>query len=677
MLTLRTVRLQARLPRSGLCCPLERECSAYLLNYIVPRLQLNLYRQQTRPYLFIPLSWPEARERLERWLERTESRIVKVSLLKRREQSTALQVSDAQQKRRKPKNSFKKQHRSHRKLMKWKHLMRKKQLHARNQLQTASSLPLPSSQSPLSPLKVVQIRTVYQRWKMLRKNQYQLWKDRREEQYQRWKSRREAQYQGWKCRRQSQYQGWKSRRQAQYQRWNIKRSQEWIKGRQVLLEEYSKSEWFDALGRPLTARDSTGRFVNPWQSQSTNGVHSLETIIRWRWQRFVRENMNFLSKFMFPPMQSDETNTCMTSSPLLTQTIPPLPVPNKSNLHFTWIGHSTCLFQVKNNFTILTDPMFSTRASPYKSYIGVPRDVPPACSIQELIKHQAKNGFLDDTDGRKSEQNCDFGKLDICCITHDHYDHMDTESVQNLKHHVELWVVPLGIGNWLVESCSIDRQRIVELQWWQQLRVGKRKGRVVVIKNHSYEDKSFVCNEYENDEVLTITCCPSSHWAGRTILDRNLRLWCSFAFSVTSFKFFFCGDSGYPNFPLFRQIGDTLGPFDLSCIPIGAYEPKEMNKDSHCNPQEAVKIHKDLHSKHSVAIHWGSFQLTEESMGAPPHELEDAIRSERQGHQHINKLSDSIGDGISYSPINFSVLGHGETLVLKDEKKPHSNHHIH
>ena len=132
-------------------------------------------------------------------------------------------------------------------------------------------------------------------------------------------------------------------------------------------------------------------------------------------------------------------------------------------------------------------------------------------------------------------------------------------------------------------------------------------------------------------------------------------MWCSFAFSSRSFKFFLCGDSGYPSFPLFRQIGDALGPFDLSCIPIGAYEPQELNKDAHCNPQEAVRIHQDLHSKHSVAIHWGSFQLAEESMGAPPKELEDAIHAEQQSQHGRN--------GAVLSPINFTVLGHGETLV--------------
>ena len=95
-----------------------------------------------------------------------------------------------------------------------------------------------------------------------------------------------------------------------------------------------------------------------------------------------------------------------------------------------------------------------------------------------------------------------------------------------------------------------------------------------------------------------------------------------------------------------------------------------MNKDSHCNPQEAVKIHTDLHSKQSVAIHWGSFQLTEESMGAPPRDLEDAICREEQEHQRVEELSASRGDDSSHSSINFNVLGHGETLVLKNE-----NHH--
>lgn len=101
-----------------------------------------------------------------------------------------------------------------------------------------------------------------------------------------------------------------------------------------------------------------------------------------------------------------------------------------------------------------------------------------------------------------------------------------------------------------------------------------------------------------------------------------------------------------------------------------------MNKDSHCNPQEAVKIHKDLYSKRSVAIHWGSFQLTEESMEAPPAELDDAIRIERQKYLNNSGLSNPIGDGTLFARNKFTVLGHGETLVLKEEKKLRSNYHV-
>ena len=431
MMTLRTARLHQRLPKSSVVCPLgsDRVFFACHLECISPTVASHLNGQQTRSYLFLPVSWGEARERLQRWLEETESRIVKVSLLRRHRQSRLPPDSDLQRRRRKSKTVSKKQ-----------------RPYAEDRSRSTASLPLPSSRTSLPLLKTVEMKNVYQRWKTLQKNHYELWKDTREEQYRGWKSRRQAQYQGWKFRRQAQYQRWKSRRQAQYQKWNTKRNQEWIKRRQVTLEEYSKSEWFDALGRPLTARDSTGRFVNPWQSQSTNGVISLGILLRWRWQRFLREQVNFFSEYVFPPMHSDPFGSSRTSSPLLKQTIPPLPVPKKSNLHFTWIGHATCLFQVEKNFSILMDPMFSTRASPFKNFIGVARDVPPACSIQDLVRHHARNTVVDDFDEREEERNCDFEKLDICCVTHDHYDHMDTQSVKELKHHVQLWVVPLGIG---------------------------------------------------------------------------------------------------------------------------------------------------------------------------------------------------------------------------------------
>ena len=161
--------------------------------------------------------------------------------------------------------------------------------------------------------------------------------------------------------------------------------------RKILLQEYSLPEWFDVLGRPITSKDSTGRFVNPWQSQSTNGVHSVGTLLRWRWQRIERElrQIGFIGMMMdiFP-----WTTKPISNSPLIGQVVPPLPQPVDDKLQFTWIGHATGLIHVEKDFTILVDPMFSVRASPYQnSPIGVARDVPPAFTIQELVEQQRIN----------------------------------------------------------------------------------------------------------------------------------------------------------------------------------------------------------------------------------------------------------------------------------------------
>lgn len=252
------------------------------------------------------------------------------------------------------------------------------------------------------------------------------------------------------------------------------------------------------------------------------------------------------------------------------------------------------------------------------------------------------------------------------------------------------------------------------------------------------------------NQALTITCCPASHWSGRTVMDRNKRLWCSFAISFSStaatavaatttttkvaspassflnssllsnpnsaavnkhkevgivagdreieretpsqptnknevededehnknkkiFDIFFCGDTSYPNnFPLFQQIGDAMGPFDLACIPIGAYLPKEMNENAHCDPSEALKIHNDIRSRQSIGIHWGSFKLGEERFVDPPKLLADAVLKQQQQQQlDNNRDKDDTSDDkedeqkSSLHPIKFHVIGHGGTVALE------------
>jgi N-acyl-phosphatidylethanolamine-hydrolysing phospholipase D len=725
--------------------------------------QQQQIQQQKRSYLFIPMSWPELKERAERWLEKTESRIIKVRLLNRqRLQQLQLQLRRRQLLQQQP--------------------QQQQQQQQGNNNQVTGDRDIDDENNVIvRPITITttnsKIRIKYQGWKIRRKDQYVSWKSRRKDQYVRWKSRRRDQYVRWKDDR------------INNKKNNNKLLSLWGR-KNILLEEYSKPEWFDKkTGYPLTSKDSTGqRYVNPWQSQSTNGVQSISTILEWQCQRFIRTMRRSLA---LPLLLSSSTTTSTRSlsgnndnnnnndndndniSPLLSQTIQPLPLLNPNpnpdlesstssncnELYMTWIGHSTCFFQMRGGgsqdhqsesqnyisststtssyWSILTDPMFSTRASPYKNWIGIPRDVQPAYTIQDILNHQQKQRSTSLGQEKETETTCTNKEeaqaqaltgslLDICCITHDHYDHMDMISVQELKDHVQLWIVPLGIADWLVERCSINRKQIIELEWWEEVRI-RKNSRLVIIDDDVSMDNNTINDDNDSDnEILTITCCPASHWSGRTILDRNKRLWCSFAMSLSTstsasksaaalssssslyefesksksllsssntntntntklLNIFFCGDTSYPtNFPLFHQIGDALGPFDLSCIPIGAYLPKEMNKDAHCDPYEALQIHNDIQSKHSIAIHWGSFNLGEEPLYEPPQLLYDAIlkqeeesekkKKQKQKQPRVDNDHDDDDDdndeditrsAVSSCPsMKFDILRHGESRKI-------------
>ena len=454
------------------------------------------------------------------------------------------------------------------------------------------------------------------------------WRDRVEEWTEQTTASLQDRYRRWKSRKSEEYQGWKGRRKEQYQVWKVRRQEQWrqlkLLTKSVILTEYSKAEWFDSMGRPLTARDATGRFVNPWQSQSTNGVNSLETLLAWRLMRMQRNIAQWGALSSLYPRLS----WMRDAFPPLLAPVPPLPSPKVKSLQLTWIGHSTCLVQM-NGLTILTDPMFSLRASPSQWLpVGVPRDLPPSHSIEELAKHCG-------------------GCIDVCTITHDHYDHMDKESITQLKDKVKMWVVPLGISAWLQEKCHVDPAKVVELEWWQHVLLQKlANDQVSVVEGN--------INQSKETKLIKITACPTQHWASRTMSDRNLRLWCSFAMETRHHKFFNCGDTGYPQFPLFRQIGDALGPFDLATIPIGAYEPRFMMKEAHIDPAEAILIHKQLRSRRSIGVHWGTFALSEEALDDPPKLLDKMIR---QGT----------------FPLNFRTIPHGSTVqvetAVKDEEE--------
>lgn len=524
--------------------------------------------QQSRSYVFLPLSWQDFRERFQRWVESTEHRVVKVQLLSR---SKLEQVTKRDKQL-------------------WSKIKKKGYPWLLHQTRKMYSIPLPITTTGRKATTVNHFR---------------------------------ENYRGWKRRRQEDYRGWKARNKVSFQSW---KARQFLKTKQILVKEYSQPEWFDEFGRPLTSRDSTGRFVNPWQSQSTNGIHSLQTLLNWQYQRIKRElEHTGLWNSIKPQLVWD------SDTPTLPKPSPPLPTLDRqdtSRIQLTWLGHATCYIQF-NGLTILTDPMFSLRAGPYQwAPIGPVREIPPSHSIDELIKNTGND------------------KIDVCCITHDHFDHLDEGSVLQLKEKVQLWVVPLGLKEWLITTCGVAPESILELEWWEQTQI---------IKNESSGEVRVVdeTTKDRNQSPMKITCCPASHWGSRNMRDRNQRLWCSFALSSNDQNLFICGDTGYPDFPLFRQIGDALGPFDLSAIPIGAYEPADLNKDSHVNPYEAVRVHRDIRSRKSIGIHWGSFRLSEEDMEDPPKHLRQALRE--------SEIDES----------EFCLLDHGastESVLLEEQE---------
>lgn len=264
---------------------------------------------------------------------------------------------------------------------------------------------------------------------------------------------------------------------------------------------------------------------------------------------------------------------------------------NGSRTTLTWIGHATVLLQLDGQ-NILTDPHFSERASPVQ-WAGPRRVIQPGLSIEDLPP------------------------IDMVLISHNHYDSLDADTIENLLRRKggekTIFFVPLGLKNWFE---SHGAARVIELDWWEQRR----------------------------ENGLNIIALPVQHWSKRALFAKNDTLWAGWAVTSDHFRFFFCGDSGYA--PAFKEIGTKRGPFDLAAIPIGAYEPRWFMKYHHVSPEEALQIHQDIQSKKSVAIHWGTFILTDEPLDEPPVRLRKALEE--------NNISLDT----------FLVLKHGETIFL-------------
>ena len=241
---------------------------------------------------------------------------------------------------------------------------------------------------------------------------------------------------------------------------------------------------------------------------------------------------------------------------------------NLNDPTITWVGHSTLLVQL-DGVNVLTDPQWSPRASPV-SFGGPSRVTPPGLAFEALPP------------------------IHVVVISHDHYDHLDVATVTRLwAAHRPRFLVPLGLKAWLADLGITD---VEELDWWQEKIV----------------------------RGLTFTCLPAQHFSGRTLWDRNRRLWSGWAVAGRDRRLYFAGDTGY--YDALKEIGARLGPFDLAAVPIGAYLPPEIMRWSHTTPAQALQVFADVRGKALIPIHWGTFDLADETIEEPPKLLQAEAR---------------------------------------------------
>jgi L-ascorbate metabolism protein UlaG (beta-lactamase superfamily) len=257
-----------------------------------------------------------------------------------------------------------------------------------------------------------------------------------------------------------------------------------------------------------------------------------------------------------------------------------------TNVVLTFIGHSTFLIQTPAG-NLITDPVYVDRAGP-GGLFGPRRVRRPAVAFDDLPR------------------------IDVVLLSHNHYDHCDLRTLRALARRFDpVAIAPVGNAS-LLRGAKLTR--ITELDWWEK---------TVAIPS------------------IAVTVTPAHHFSARTPFDRNRALWGGFMIVVAGRRIYFAGDTAYV--PIFGEIRARLGVPDISLLPIGAYEPRWFMRSVHMNPAEAVQAHMELESRESVAMHFGTFQLTTEGVDEPLRSLERA----RQAQQVPESSFRALGFGES------------------------------
>jgi L-ascorbate metabolism protein UlaG (beta-lactamase superfamily) len=224
--------------------------------------------------------------------------------------------------------------------------------------------------------------------------------------------------------------------------------------------------------------------------------------------------------------------------------------PPASDLQYVWLGHSSLILELEGK-RFLLDPVFSERAS-FSQWMGPKRFHTTPISLEGLPH------------------------IDAVLISHNHYDHLDRMVIEYMKGKDALFYVPLGIAELLVKW-GVKKERILEFDWWDEARVGD----------------------------IRVIATPARHFSSRGIFDRDKTFWVSWSMIAKEHKVIFSGDTGMT--PQFSEIGERLGPFDITFMKIGAYDVQWP--DMHIDPEEAVQAHLMLKGGQLAPIHWGTFDL--------------------------------------------------------------------
>jgi len=256
---------------------------------------------------------------------------------------------------------------------------------------------------------------------------------------------------------------------------------------------------------------------------------------------------------------------------------------NSDNNKITFVNHATFLLQI-DGINILTDPIWSNRASPYQ-WIGPKRMRKPGIAFEDLPD------------------------IDTVLISHNHYDHLDIHAIKRLHEQYDpQFVVPLGVEK-LLHKHGISKT--IHLDWWE---------------------------ETQTEQQLRLTAVPARHFSGRGLFDRNKTLWCGYVLHTSLGNIYFAGDSGYGDF--FKEIGHRFGPMHTSMIPIGAYKPRWFMAPIHMSPEEAVLAHRDVQSQQSIAMHFGTFPMADDGMFEATEDLEIARKSNNISEEQFRILEE-------------------------------------